>query len=194
MLILLLPQLGNWLVVEDELTPVDAIIVLGGHLPFRSIEAGELYLRGIAPEVWLLRHDIHAEDRALSELGIYIPQESVYNKAVLERMGVPADAIRILPSQIHTTQDEVRFVASELHRRNFRRVVFVTSKFHTRRVQITWRASVDTGRLTALVKAAQLDPFDAAHWWRHSGDAFMAIRELFGILNVWVHYPISSYR
>src|SRR5712692_2289684 len=44
---------GGWLVVEDPLEHADAIVVLSGRLPYRAIEAAQLYSRGFAPEVWL---------------------------------------------------------------------------------------------------------------------------------------------
>lgn len=192
-LLLAASKVGGWLVVEDRLQPVDAIVVLGGHLPFRALEAGELYRRGIGGEVWLMPHDIHVEDRALAELGLFVPQEFVHNKAVLEKVGVPSSAIRIMRSSVHTTQEELRFVSTELERRKLSRVAIVTSKFHARRVRTIWDVSIGN-RFLAVVRTSPRDPYNPERWWRHSGDAFLTLRELFGIANVWASYPIPSHR
>ena len=45
--------IGRWLVVEDPLERANAIVVLGGHVPFRAMEAAAIYGAGWAPEVWL---------------------------------------------------------------------------------------------------------------------------------------------
>ncbi len=43
--------LARWLVVADPLMPARALVVLGGHTPFRAMEAASLYREGWAPEV-----------------------------------------------------------------------------------------------------------------------------------------------
>ena len=49
-------KVGRWLVDPDPLQHARAIVVLSGRLPFRSMEAAEVYRQGWAPEVWLF-HD-----------------------------------------------------------------------------------------------------------------------------------------
>ena len=48
-------RVGSWLVVEDPLARAAAIVVMGGHVPFRAMEAAALYNASWAPEVWLTR-------------------------------------------------------------------------------------------------------------------------------------------
>src|SRR5712692_382261 len=54
-------HVGGWLVVEDRLEPARAVVVLGGQVPFRAMEAARIYQRGLAPEVWLTRGPSSAE-------------------------------------------------------------------------------------------------------------------------------------
>jgi hypothetical protein len=37
----------------------------------------------------------------------------------------------------------------------------------------------------AIVRAAENDSFDSAHWWRHTKDALAVVREYLGLLNAW---------
>ncbi len=49
------PRLGAWLVVADPLQKADAIVVLGGTMYERPMEAVELYKEGWASRIYLVR-------------------------------------------------------------------------------------------------------------------------------------------
>ena len=180
-------QLGAWLVVEDPLVPARAVVALGGELPFRAMEAASIYRQGWALEVWLTQPPQDAGDAALRQLGIQVPNEDVYNRAVLERLGVPAAAIRVLSQPAQNTAQEVQVIAEELQRVGGGQVILVTSKPHSRRVRATWRALIGEH---AIVRYATSDPYNAHQWWRHTGDALAVSREVFGLLNVWAGFPV----
>ena len=40
-------EAGAWLVVEDPLQPASVIVVLGGKVPFRAMEAAKLYKQAV---------------------------------------------------------------------------------------------------------------------------------------------------
>lgn len=182
-------QVGQWLVVEDPLQPARAIVVLGGQLPFRAIEAARIYRQGLAPEVWLTRGASPAEQAAWKKLGIpYIPEE-VYNREILERMGVPEVSICLLEDSVRNTAGEVLLVARQLRKMGGERVILVTSKPHSRRVKATWRTLVgDVPQVE--VRCVADDTYHASGWWKNSDDALAVSREFFGLLNVWAGFPI----
>ncbi len=184
-------QLAGWLVVADPLVHAQAIVVLGGHLPFRAQEAASLYPQGWAPEVWLTRGVQPAEDAVLARLGVQVIGEEVYNRQILERLGVPPDAIRLLHDGVQNTVEEVQVIVRELRQVGGNRVVLVTSKPHSRRVRSTWRVLIGAGS-QAIVRYATEDPYDASRWWRHTSDALAVSREVFGLLNVWAGFPLRQ--
>src|SRR5206468_9250745 len=104
------------------------------------MEAAALYNQGWAREVWLTRGGVLAEDLVLAQMKIDKPPEHFYSQQVLERLGVPGAAIRVLPGRHVNTADEVRAVARELRAAGGGRVILVTSKYHTRRVKAVWHA------------------------------------------------------
>src|SRR5207244_1097620 len=87
---------GSWLVVADPLEPAAAIVVLGGHAPFRAMEAAALYRQHWAPAVWLTRPVQPSEAAAFRALGMEPGGEEAINREVLARLGVPPRAIRVL--------------------------------------------------------------------------------------------------
>jgi uncharacterized SAM-binding protein YcdF (DUF218 family) len=187
--VLLVLNVGRWLVSEDPLAKAQAIVVLSGRLPMRALAAAQLYRDGFAPEVWLT----HSTEPAasLAALGISYDGEDVYNTRVLLHEGVPAQAIRILPKPIVNTADELAAIAAALPGDKSGIVIIVTTKAHTRRTRELWKR-IANGRGRAIVRAAPDDSFDLAHWWRTSGDALDVVRECLGLLNAWSGLPLHG--
>lgn len=186
--------IGQWLVVADPLERANAVVVLSGHVPFRAMEAATIYRAGWAPEVWLSRPSSPAEEAALARLGLDISLgDNFANRAVLERLGVPAGAIRVLSPGARNTTEELHLVAREMARAGADRVILVTSKPHSRRVRATWRAVVGS-EPRAVVRYAGSDAFDGHRWWERTGDALAVSREVFGLMNVWAGFPVRPDR
>jgi uncharacterized SAM-binding protein YcdF (DUF218 family) len=184
---------GQWLVVADPLAPARAIVVLSGRVPFRAMEAAALYREGLAPEVWLTQEVRSPEELALDRLGVPVIRGDAYNREVLERLGVPPDAIRVLGAEVWNTVDEMRLIAGELRRAGGDRVIIITSKAHSRRVRATWAAIVGEPP-AAIVRYAREEPYDETGWWRNTRDALAVSREVFGLLNVWAGFPVQPDR
>jgi uncharacterized SAM-binding protein YcdF (DUF218 family) len=186
-------EIGRSLMVADPLEPAKAIVVLSGRVPFRAMEAASIYRDGLAPEVWLTKEVRTAEELALDRLGVPVVREDAYNRAVLERLGVKPEAVRLLGDGIWNTVDEVRLIAVELGRDGGDRVIVVTSKAHSRRVRATWAALVGASP-KAIIRYAREEPYDARRWWRNTRDALDVSREAFGLMNVWAGFPVQPDR
>ena len=185
--------IGQWLMVADPLEPAKAIVVLSGRVPFRAMEAASIYREGLAQEVWLTREVVGPEEQALDRLGVAVVRGDAYNRAVLERLGVKPEAIRLLGDDVWNTVDEVRLIAGELGRAGGDRVIIVTSKTHSRRVRTTWAAIVGASP-RAIIRYAREEPYDARGWWRTTRDALDVSREVFGLMNVWAGFPVRPDR
>jgi len=187
------PKIGYWLVVADPLENAQAIVVLSGGVPFRAMEAASIYRNGRAREVWITRAISPAREAALAKLGIQFVRGETYNKQVLQKLGVPADAIRLLNKGVRNTEEEVQLITQELKRAGGERVILVTSKSHTRRVKTIWNSLVGDAA-EAIVRHAKEDPFDPGRWWRNTKDALAVSREVFGMMNVWAGFPLRPDR
>jgi uncharacterized SAM-binding protein YcdF (DUF218 family) len=178
---------GHWLVAQDPLQKAQAIVVLSGGMPLRSMEAARLYQEGYAPEVWLTHSTEPGE--TLRAMGILYFGEEFYDRQILLHEGVPAGAIHDLTSPIENTADEILAISAALRQEKDGAVIIVTTKAHTRRVHLLWRKiSGNQGR--AIVRGARDDDFDPGHWWRSSSDALDVVREVLGILNAWAGLPL----
>ena len=178
--------IGRWLVIQDPLVYADAIVVLSGQIPDRALEAARLYKAGYAGQVWISQPFSPADE--LKTMKIFYLGEDFYNEKILLAQGVPVDAIRILERPSANTEMEVREINDFVRQNNSRNVIIVTSKAHTRRVRAIWKKIVgsDPG---AIVRFANDDPYDGAHWWRHTQDGLDVVRESLGLLNAWAGFP-----
>jgi uncharacterized SAM-binding protein YcdF (DUF218 family) len=188
----LLRMIGTFLVVEDPLRPAAAIVVLGGQSPFREMEAARLFSQGWAPKVMLVPGRIGEEHEALSELGFKITEGWEISRHVLLKIGVPPSAIVVPEGRADGTVEELKVVA-EATAGQKKPVILVSSKYHTRRVWLTWKY-VSNDVSTAIVRAASRDPFDPGHWWRERRFALSVVREYLGIVHVYAGFPVPATR
>src|SRR5688572_14019055 len=133
---------GTFLRINDPLQNADAIVVIGGRVPFRAMKGAEFYRQGIAPQVWLTMGHRNAAEIEMERLGVVPTLEHVYSQAVLERLGVPREAITVIPGRNNNTATEMRTIASYARQRKALRLVLVTSNYHSRRVRTLWRKLV----------------------------------------------------
>lgn len=180
-------NLGRWFVVQDPLGHADVIVVLSGQLPDRALEAARLFRAGYAERIWISQPV--SPQQELKKLNITYLGEDFYNEKVLLAQKIPLDDIRILEQPAANTEAEVREIAQEMQRAKIHSVILVTSRAHTRRVRVIWRKRAG-GDLHSIVRYANDDPFDEAHWWRHTQDALELVREILGVLNAWAGFPV----
>jgi len=188
-----LRNVGRWLVVDDSLEPARAIVVLSGLTPYRAMEAAEIYRQGWAREVWLFTDDPRGADEAFSRLGIHHITEEEYDKQVLERLGVPTPAIRILEPPATNTENEFELLHKELRRQGGDKVILVTSPVHTRRVKAIWRRVVGS-RPQAIVRHDTSEPTDPQHWWRSTSDVQDVLHEILGLINTSLGFAVRPRR
>ena len=179
--------IGNWLVVEDPLVHADVIVILSGRLPERAVEAAQVYKAGYADQIWISPPVSPVDD--LKAMKISYLGEDFYNEKVLIVKGVPPDSIRILERADANTEEEVRQISENLRKLDFHSVIIVTSKPHTRRVRTIWRKLVGS-EPRMIVRYAQDDIYDGAHWWRHTRDGLDVVRETLGLFNAWAGFPL----
>lgn len=146
---------GGWWEVEDPPEMADAILVLGddNFAGDRAARAAELFSDGMAPQVV-------ASGRTLrSYAGIAELMERD-----LETHGVPASAILQFPQRADNTREEAQALRELVMSRGWRRVLVVTSNYHTRRARYVFRR-VFPERVTVLIVSAPDSDYDPDRWW-----------------------------
>jgi uncharacterized SAM-binding protein YcdF (DUF218 family) len=176
----LLRGFANALTVDDAVAPADFLYVLGGDVNTRPFHSAELFRRGFAPRVVVPR----TEDRPASERGFY-PNDADVAVRILQQEGVPDSAITMLrmPDGVTSTQDEGRVLRDYLRAHPARRVIVVTSAYHTRRARWTLRRELDGTEVDLRMAAAPDDRFDASNWWKREAGFLAYVSEMLKFLH-----------
>jgi uncharacterized SAM-binding protein YcdF (DUF218 family) len=170
----LLRGVGSYLIVEDSLERADLIFITGGGPESRPFRAAELYRAGYAPRIATPM----VETSPIVTLGVR-PPSAVENAWVLQRLGVPDSAIRLLKWRdgATSTLDDARVLATYIKQKHYRRVIVVTSDFHTRRTRWAVRQFVPDS-IDVRMAPADSHNFGPDDWWR-TEDGLIAVMEEF---------------
>ena len=160
---------GRWLVV-DAPQPADVILVLAGETEHRSARALELMQQGYGRRVVM---DVPAAAKVYGFTQLQLAQRYIQSLP----QGV---AITICPIQGLSTKDESRDAKGCLEREDGRRVLIVTSDFHTRRALSIFRYEL-RGKVFS-VAAAHDDVQYGTQWWTHRQWAKTALDEWLRLL------------
>ena len=173
-----LPFAGRFLIRDDPPEAVDAIFVLAGARVDRWLESVELYREQRGARIVLSPGPMRKPERDLRARGIRLPTEADLARDAMLQLGVPADAIAILPVDVDNTAHEAEAFRRYVEQSRWQRVMIVTSPYHTRRTGFAFRREFKGSPVRVLIRASRFDDSDPAHWWRHRADIRMVTSEL----------------
>lgn len=168
---------GRFLQHDDPLQRADAILMLGGARAERCLEAYELYKAGYAPVIVLSPGRLEQAEVLLRDRGVRLPPEVDLQRDVLRQLGVPIDRTLTLPVSVDNTAQEAEVLHDLTRARGWRRVIVVTSKYHTRRSRFGFRREFAGSGTEIIVRSSRFDPSDPAHWWRARADVRYVLEE-----------------
>jgi uncharacterized SAM-binding protein YcdF (DUF218 family) len=151
----LLIAYGDLLVDSQPPSKADAILVLAGDFGGDRIRmAGELLRKGFAPYALVS-----------GPMPIYGVNEADLAIEMMKREGYADVDLRALYLKASSTREESRQVAAEMGRRQVRRLLIVTSDYHTARAGRLFRKAM--GSSVEIHMVAAKDPhFPRESWWR----------------------------
>lgn len=160
----LLPWAGNFL-VADEGPPrkADGVLVLAGDsFGHRILRGAEMVKQGFAPVVFVSGpHEVYG-----------FSEDQLAIQYVVKHKGLPAEWFVGLSNKANSTQDEARELLPELRRRGVKRLLLVTSSYHTRRATRIFRqiGAQITPEIQVHPVSAPDAIFQPDRWW-HSRPA-----------------------
>jgi uncharacterized SAM-binding protein YcdF (DUF218 family) len=154
-------------ITEDELRPADAIVVLGddNYPADRATRAAELFHARWAPVVV-------ASGRYLRP---HASLADLMARDLAERK-VPADAILPLRHRADSTRSEAAAIGDLARERRWRRLIIVTSSYHTGRSRFIFRDVLPADLEIRVAPAADSD-FDPHSWWQSREGRKTFVRE-----------------
>lgn len=151
----LLRLAGSFWVVDDEPEKSDVIVILGddNFSADRARRAAELFKLGFAPRVI-------ASGRFLRP---YASIAELEQHDLTDR-GVPATAVVRLTHSATDTREEAIAISQLLSSRGWKRVILVTSTYHTRRSRYICERVLPAGTVLRVV-AAHDSGYNPDNWW-----------------------------
>ena len=152
----LLRMTGNFWVVDETPISTDAIVILGddNYNGDRATRAAEVFKAGWAPR-------IVASGRYLRPYAGIAELE----QHDLSDRGVPANAIVPLAHHAENTREEAIAIGQLISSRGWKRIIVVTSNYHTRRARYICERIFPSGTVLRVIAARDSD-FDSDNWWR----------------------------
>ncbi|SRR5579875_415055 len=147
---------GSFWVVDDGPAASDAIVVLGDddYEGDRAARAAEVLKAGWAPR-------IIASGRYLRP---YASIAQLEQHDLMDR-GVPASAIVLLQHRAANTREEGDAIGQLIRSRGWKRILVVTSNYHTRRARYILARVLPAGTEIRMIPARDMN-YDPDNWWR----------------------------
>jgi uncharacterized SAM-binding protein YcdF (DUF218 family) len=186
----LLRLAGSFWVVDEGPAAADAIVMLGddNYPADRATRAAEVIKAGWAPRVI-------ASGRYLRP---YVSIAELEERDLVER-GVPPSAVVRFAHHAESTRDEALALSELISSKGWKRIIVVTSNFHTRRARYICARAFPPGTALRVVAARDSD-FDPDNWWQTRLGVNLFAHELVGmVVAIWemrhqVARTISSIR
>jgi len=149
------------LIVEDPLQKADALVILSGGGFDRGNEAVKIMQSGYASKA------ICTGGNPVIELKVFNIDtlESDMTAANLRRQGIPDSNIVELRNGT-STKEESLLIADYCHQHAIKKIIIVSSKLHTRRVNEVFKPKLKKQGIEVIVRGAHNSQFDELQWWR----------------------------
>lgn len=155
------------------------IVPLMGGLPDRSLEAAAVYHEANRATL-LFVAPIDPEKHFMDSLSIPMVSTAEQFRKVMIQLGVPPQKVHYLRGPATSTMDEADRIAGYLRSNPVvKRVVIVTSSFHSRRAYRIFRDRFEKAgvRITINVSPSRYTDFNPVIWWRRKSDASVVVTE-----------------
>jgi uncharacterized SAM-binding protein YcdF (DUF218 family) len=149
----------------------DVIVVLGGGLRERPVRAAELFKQHAAPRI------------IITGFG-----DDEINRQILLQNGVPASGIEV-ENKSQSTRDNAEFTIKLLRAEHARRVILVTSWYHSRRALKTFEHYAPD--LTFYSRPSYY-AFDWKDWPKHGNEHRMRM-EFLKLPGYWLWYGVNPF-
>lgn len=183
--IFIVPNLGQWLVVMDELQESDLIVVLMGSVYDRILEVADLYDEGYSDRIVLINSYITAKD-IITNRGIKAYGDTMLSKMAAIDLGIPEEDVLILEGNSRSTQDEALTIREYIRNNGeIESIILVTSKYHSGRAKKIFKKalSVLDREIDVYCSPSKYDPSNVDQWWRNREDFQWVVFEYLKLAN-----------
>jgi hypothetical protein len=186
------PVLRNagWaLVVNEPVAPADIILITSDSGDAGTLEAADLVQSGIATRVAVFADPPSGDDHEFIRRGLPYEDRAARQIRQLRWLGV-TDVVQIPRTNIET-QGEAQVLPPWCDQHQFRSIVFVAARDHSRRLRRVLDRAMKGHSTRVTVRAEHYSNFDPDRWWETLGGVRTEIIELQKLVLDVVLHPMS---
>ncbi len=174
------------LIVRAPIQRADAILILSGSSAIRERTqlAAQLFKEGRAPRIILTNDNEQAGWESKEQRNPFFYEWAV---RLLQKEGVPAERIEVIPQPVSSTYEESELVRVYADQHQLHSLLLVTSAYHSRRTSWTFR-HVFRGTET-VVGLEHTGPVHSPWtWWLHRSGWRMVPGEYVKLAYYWLRF------
>jgi len=180
---------AHLLIVKSELASADAIVVMSGSATYRERAdwAAKLYREGRAPIIILTNDSLKSGWDKKEERNPYFYELAARE---LQRLGVPESKIQVVSDIALGTYEESVGVRDYASTHRLKRLLVVTSAYHTRRTLWSLRHACEGSGIEIGIDSPPpgwQTPAPSRWWWRRWGWKVVA-GEYVKLIYYWMRY------
>jgi uncharacterized SAM-binding protein YcdF (DUF218 family) len=169
----ILGAIGSYLVQAQPPQKADIVVVLAGDSSGTRIRtAAELVKEGYAPKILVSGPESY-----------YGQHECEFEIPFAVKAGYPESYFIHAENRAHSTREEAQFMVAELRRMGVRRMLLVTSNYHTRRATRMYHQ--EAPEIQIITVAAPDAEFSPDGWWRTREGRKVALFEWMKTIAAW---------
>jgi uncharacterized SAM-binding protein YcdF (DUF218 family) len=166
---MILRQVGDYLIVSDQLRPVDAIVPLAGD-PARVRYAARMFNEGHHAQCFLVTNMAH----------VWRDPTNVYSTRTSREAGeygVPLERIFVAGQPVRTTYEEALVIRDFAEEHGWQDIIVITSPSHTRRARIIFRDVFFESSVTVIIQPVEEHWYTPDSWWRRESGRHETLAE-----------------
>lgn len=157
----ILQSFSNFLMKQDTAEKADLMVVLSGSAFDRGNEGARLYKEGYAKQIICPGGNL---EEVFLVLGDTLYESDLCRKNVI-RNGV-ADSLVTALHYGTSTREEADTILGYCKLHQIKKIIVVTSLFHTRRAGKVYKERFAKEGITVLMRGAHASNYDEDHWWQ----------------------------
>lgn len=177
----LLRACGNFLIYEDKMEKVSVLFVLSGDAWDRGNEAERLYREGFADKIICTGGNV---PRIFLIAGIPYLESELTQKHLINE-GIPEKDIELI-CQGTSTKEEADYILEYCKGHDVKKLAIVSTKFHTRRINITFKKKFEEARLQLIIRGVPSSAYDENFWWKSEDGLIFVNNEYIKIMYYWL--------
>jgi hypothetical protein len=155
---------AGWaLVVNEPVASADIIVISLDFGGAAALEAAELVQGGIAPRVAVFTDPPDEVDREFIRRGL--PYEDASARLIRQLRWLAVTDVVQIPRTEPGTESEGQVLPQWCDQNQFRSIVFVTARGHSRRMRRMLDRAMRGHAIRVIVQPARYSSFDPDHWW-----------------------------